>query len=206
MPRDKTQTHEKLIPCIRQEFLRCGYEKASLKNIAREAGITAAGLYRHFPNKQAMFAAMVEPVASEFLQNCQSSMEEVYQSLSDADFLNYFDHFRAKKNKEFISYMYDHYEVFRLLLVCSKGTPYENFECQLIEIEQQSILDLFSFLEKRGLPHNTVTDDELLILCTTLVTAGCEAIRHEYTREQALHHMDFVGRLLYPGMKQVLGF
>ena len=206
MPRDKTDTHRRLIPCIRDEFLLYGYERASLKNIARNAGITAAGLYRHFPSKEAMFAAMVEPVTGEFLESCSASMEETYAKLSEQDFLENFNDFRAAKNKEFILYMYDHYDVFRLLLVCSKGTPYENFEERMTDLEQQSIRDLFAFLDKRGIPHNQVSDQELHILCTTLVTAVCEAIRHEYTREQALAHMDFVGKMLYPGMKQVLGF
>ena len=205
MPRDKTNTHRKLIPCIRQEFLQYGFEKASLKNIAANAGITAAAIYRHFPSKEAMFTAMVEPVTSEFLNSCNASMEETYAKLSEKDFLENFNDFRTAKNKEFISYMYDNYDVFRLLIVCSKGTPYENFEEKMTQMEQESILDLFECLDKRGIPHNEVSEDELHILCTTLVTAVCEAIRHEYTREQAMKHMDFVGKMLYPGMKQVLG-
>ena len=206
MPRDKTDTHRRLLPCIKQEFLQYGYDKASLKNIARNAGITAAGLYRHFPSKEAMFAAMVEPVTSEFLDGCNASMEETYAKLSDKDFLEHFNEFRAAKNAEVISYMYDHYDVFRLLLVCSKGTPYENFEEKMIQLEQQSIRDLFDVLDKRNIPHHQVSEDELHILCTALVTAVCEAIRHEYTWEQALHHMDFVEKMLYPGIKEVLGF
>ena len=70
MPRDKTDTHNKLLPCIKQEFLEHGYEKASMQNIARRAVITAAGIYRHFPIKEAMFTAMVEPVTSDFLKMC----------------------------------------------------------------------------------------------------------------------------------------
>lgn len=206
MPRDKTETHRRLIPCIRQEFLECGYEKASLKNIAKNAGITAAGLYRHFPSKEAMFSAMVEPVTAEFLQSCSESMEETYERLSEEDFLEHFNDFRAEKNQEVISYVYDHYEVFRLLLVCSKGTAYENFEEQLIRMEQESVRNLFAVLDKRGIPHHQVSDDELHILSTTFVTAVCEAVRHEYTREQAFRHMDFVGKMLYPGIRQVLGF
>ena len=206
MPRDKTDTHHRLIPCIKQEFLQHGYQKASLKNIARNAGITTAGLYRHFPSKEAMFSAMVEPVTEEFLKSCDDSMEETFQKLSESDFLENFNEFRTEKNMEVLSYMYDHYDVFRLLLVCSEGTSYEDFEERVIQMEQQNIRDLFAVLDQRGIPHQQVTDDELHILCTTLVTAVCEAIRHQYTREQAIHHMEFIGKMLYPGMKQVLGF
>ena len=57
MPRDKTDTHNKLLPCIKQEFWSMDMKKASMQNIARRAGITAAGIYRHFPSKEAMFTA-----------------------------------------------------------------------------------------------------------------------------------------------------
>lgn len=177
-----------------------------MQNIARRAGITAAGIYRHFPSKEAMFTAMVEPVTSDFLKMCDVSMEETYSRLSDDDFLKNFNEFRTEKNRESINFMYDNYDVFRLLLVCSKGTPYESFQERLVEIEMQGIIDLFGVLEKRGLPHKTVTDNELHILCTTFVTALCETIKHEYTREQALKHLDFIGKMLYPGMQEVLGF
>ena len=206
MPRDKTITHNKLLPSIKQEFLEHGYEKASLQNIARCAGITAAGLYRHFPSKEAMFTAMVEPVTSDFLKMCDISMEETYSRLSDNDFLQNFNEFRTEKNRETINYMYDNYDVFRLLLACSKGTPYESFQEKLVEIEMKGVIDLFHVLDKRGLSHKIVTDNELHILCTTFVTALCETIKHEYSREQALKHLDFIGQMLYPGMKEVLGF
>ena len=136
----------------------------SMQNIARRAGITAAGIYRHFPSKEAMFTAMVEPVTSDFLKMCDVSMEETYSRLSDDDFLKNFNEFRTKKNRESINFMYDNYDVFRLLLVCSKGTPYESFQERLVEIEMQGVIDLFGVLEKRGLPHKTVTDNELHIL------------------------------------------
>ena len=153
-----------------------------------------------------MFAAMVEPIASEFLDNCTGSMEETFENFSEEDFLEHFNEFRAQKNREFICYSYDNYDVFRLLLCCSKGTPYEDYQHRLIQIEQQNVLDLFHFMDQRGIPHNTVTPDELHIICATLVGSACEAVRHEYTREQALKHIDFLGTLLYPGMKNVLGF
>ena len=70
----------------------------------------------------------------------------------------------------------------------------------------QGIKELFHVLDKREIPHKVVADNELHILCTIFITALCETIKHEYTREQALKHLDFIGQMLYPGMKEVLGF
>ena len=206
MPRDKTNTHNSLLLFIREEFLEHGYAKASLKNIAEKVGITSAGIYRHFPNKEAMFTAMVEPTTSEFLKMCDVSMEETYFHLLEKDFLKDFNHFRTAKNVEFINYMYDHFDVFKLLLVCSEGTAYESFQERLVDIEMQGILDLFKALDSRNIPHKHIRNDELHILCTTFVTALCETVKHEYTREQAVEYLNFIGRMLYPGMREVLGF
>ena len=206
MPRDKSATHEKLVQNMKEEFLKYGYMKASLTDIAKKTGITAAAIYRHFPNKEAMFQAVVEPVTSEFLKMCDDSMEETYMRLDEKHFLENFNEFRNKKNVEMIDYIYDHHDVFKLLLSCSDGTEYDSFQEKLIAIEVQDILEMFKILDQRHIPHKKVTDEELHILSTTVVTALCEPVRHGYSKEKALHHADFVGRMLYPGMRDVLGF
>lgn len=148
MPRDKTDTHNKLLPCIKQEFLEHGYEESVYAKYRKTSRNYCRGVYRHFPSKEAMFTAMVEPVTSDFLKMCDVSMEETYSRLSDDDFLKNFNEFRTEKNRESINFMYDNYDVFRLLLVCSKGTPYESFQERLVEIEMQGVIDLFGVLEK----------------------------------------------------------
>ena len=37
MPRDKTLTHAKIIQCMREEFLKYGYERASLNRISADS-------------------------------------------------------------------------------------------------------------------------------------------------------------------------
>ncbi len=206
MPKDKTATHEKILLSLKQEFIKHGYEKASLQNIARNVGITPAGLYRHFPSKEAMFTAMVEPATSEFFRNCRLSIQETYTYLDDADFRNSFNTFRADKNRELLGYMYDHLEVFKMLLLGSKGTSYENFQDQLINLEMDGIKDMIHVLDKRGLSYNKISDDQLHILAAMYITAICEAIKQEYPRESAFQYADLIGQMLYPGIKVVLGF
>lgn len=50
------------MPCIKAEFLEKGFEKASVRSIANRAGMSAAGIYRHFKDKEAMFDALVAPL------------------------------------------------------------------------------------------------------------------------------------------------
>lgn len=61
MPRDGTETYEKILPAAKEEFLEKGFEQASMREIASRAGISAAGIYRHFKDKEELFARVVQP-------------------------------------------------------------------------------------------------------------------------------------------------
>ena len=65
MPRDKTLSHKRVNKAIMEEFLEKGYEAASIRSIGNRAGMTSAGLYRHYADKEAMFGAMVQPLIDE---------------------------------------------------------------------------------------------------------------------------------------------
>lgn len=47
-------------------FARLGYEKASLREIADQVGMTKASLYYHYPSKQALLQAIVEPLITQW--------------------------------------------------------------------------------------------------------------------------------------------
>ena len=205
MPRDKTATHERLIPIIRKEFLEFGYEKASLQHIASQAGITAAGLYRHFPGKEAMFASLVEPALQAFLEFWDSSMSDAVHMMNEKNFPEAFQEFRTRNNRDLMNFVYDNYDSLKLLLTKARGTRYENFEEELVEREVETIKAFFKILDKKGIEHSKVKDNEMHILSTTLIAAITEAVKHDYTRRQALKHLDFVARLLTPGIKDILG-
>ena len=63
MPRDKSDTRVKILESAKTEFLRHGFEKASIRTIAKNAGVTAGAIYKHFPAKADLFYALTEPVS-----------------------------------------------------------------------------------------------------------------------------------------------
>lgn len=62
MPRDKALSHINVNRAIKEEFPEKGFEAASIRSIGVRAGMTSAGLYRNYADKEAMFNAMVEPL------------------------------------------------------------------------------------------------------------------------------------------------
>jgi AcrR family transcriptional regulator len=57
--RDKAATHERILNAAMAEFAERGYQATSVDDIARRAGSSKGGVYFHFPNKQAMFEALI---------------------------------------------------------------------------------------------------------------------------------------------------
>jgi AcrR family transcriptional regulator len=206
MPRDKSETHKKILPCIKKEFLEKGFEKASLNVIATNAGITAAGLYRHFPSKEAMFIAMVAPGVEKFDEMYERSMDETFTQLSNEDFLKKFCGVREKALREVMDLIYENFDEFKLLLTCAKGTKYEDFEHDMATLEAMSTRKLINEMKKRKIHCNKVSDDELHILATTYMSAIFEVVKHDYSKDRALEHIKFIGKLFHPGWQAILGF
>lgn len=65
---------EQVLQGARRVFLRDGFERASVDDIAREAGVSKATLYAYFPDKRLLF---MEIAASECRRQADEAMPEI---------------------------------------------------------------------------------------------------------------------------------
>lgn len=203
MPKDKTQTHGKIIPAAMKEFLEKGYEKATMREIARAAGITAAGLYRHFPSKEAMFAALVDPVLKELEQLYQTHKKEDYDYLEQGDLEAMWE--KGDDVTLILDLVYAHFDQFKLLLCRSEGTRYADFLHEFTMLEQRETQEYLEAARKKGVPVNDVPEEELHLLMTAYVNAMFQIVAHDFTREQASHYMKTFREFFLPGWRAILG-
>src|SRR5688572_13861495 len=59
-PADQTVSREDILKAAADVLLRRGYDAATMKDIAAEVNLTAASLYHHFVNKDALLLAVLE--------------------------------------------------------------------------------------------------------------------------------------------------
>ncbi len=57
----------RVLDAAKTVFARYGFRKASMEDIAREAGVSRPALYQWFGNKKAVFQALAEAIAAEAL-------------------------------------------------------------------------------------------------------------------------------------------
>lgn len=209
MPRDKTATHIKLLQCIRKEFLEKGYEEASLNHIAKMAGITSAGVYRHFTSKEDMFISLVEPTLNEFKELWKKIMDDICADISDKSSKKNYSRYRKYFSIRLLEFIYendDHMQGAKLLVTCSHGTKYENFENYLVEMDVNATKELVSKFKDIGVHCNEISDDELRAVATVFVFSFCEIIKHQFPKKLSYEYVDFIDRLLNPGCKDIIGF
>lgn len=154
MPIDKTASHERIVTAAKKEFLEYGFADASMRRIADEAGMSVAGLYKHFKSKEDMFSALVEPTYREFLSLFRQAEKNAAEESKAGDLsaLN-----EAGEATMALTFIYDHPEEFHLLV-------------------------------------------------TALVNAAFEAVRHDFSREEALHYASTLDRFFSKAWKEFFGY
>lgn len=204
MPRDKTEAHEKITAMAVNEFLKYGFENASMRRIASDAGLTVGALYRHFPNKEEMFAALVEPTINELMEKYQEFCEEGYKIMKCRDVHKIWNESESE-TKWLMCFIYEHFEIFKLLICRSHGTRFETFVHDMAEMEERTTLDYFKRMEEYNMTVNEVSRQEFHMLITANVSALFEAVIHDFSYEEAMHYAETLDAFFSAGWRKILG-
>ena len=91
-----TERRRLILEAATREFADLGYERASLRGIARRAGITTPVLYDHFDSKRALHVALLDHHVDGLLRHQGRKRDvEVGAALSLALFEDFFDWVRS---------------------------------------------------------------------------------------------------------------
>ena len=202
MPKDKTESHKRVIVAAMQEFMEKGFQNASTRSIAARAGMTSGGLYRHFKDKEDIFAELVEPAVKEFNLWMESHIRRGYGGALSGNFEAMWKDNEIDMVREVV---YAHLDAFRLILCCSQGTRYENFINDLVAEHQKIMMDVLDKLRAQGVQVKDVSEEELHILMSAYTTAMFEPVVHNYPLEKAMHHLKTIEDFFMPGWHDLMG-
>ncbi len=202
MPRDKTESHERIIAAAKAEFLEYGFENASMRRIAANADITVSGLYKHFPSKEEMFAHLVQPTLDSFYVLYHKKEREEQDAIEEigaaAAFLN-------EDAVYAMGFIYDNFDEFKLLVCRSQGTRYADYAHTLAEMEEESSLKYIEALRTRGDCVPEFDRREFHLLVSSNVEAVLQPIRHDFSREDAMHYAKTINEFFSRGWKWLCG-
>ncbi len=203
MPRDKSENHEKIVAAALCEFLEYGFREASMRRIATACGMSASGLYKHFPSKEDMFAALTDPAVNGFFE-LYHKIETEYNTGLEADV----PEIRWEQQQgvpRVMMYIYDHLDEFKLIICKAQGTRYENFTHDVSELEEKVTLNYMEKLREKGEKLNEVDPKEFHLLVTASTEAIFQAVIHDFSREEALHYAKTLEKFFMPAWKALFG-
>lgn len=203
MAKDKSDSYNKIILAAKKEFMEKGFEKASMRTIASSAGMSAAGIYRHFSDKEAMFQALLKPLFEQFELEFTKHKKREY-TLLENNMQELMWHEKADIEL-FVNLMFSYHDELKLLLCHSKGTRHENFIHDFVSSEEKETYAYLKEAKANGIQINDVLPKELHLLLSAYYSAIFEIIVHDFTREEADHYVETLQRFFYPGWRNILG-
>ncbi len=203
MPKNKTDSHLRIIDAARNEFLVYGYNDASLRRIAENAHIQVSGLYKHFPSKKEMFTSLVEPAVKGFYDLYHKIENEYFCRMDQTDD----DYVWEGENEvtRFMSFIYDNLEEFKLLVLHSEGTGFEDFIHEAAKLEEEVTLRYLKELKEKGAAVRDVDPMEMHLLTSAYVESVFQPVIHGLDREKAMHYAATLQEFYEPAWKAFLG-
>mgnify|MGYP000696505935 CR=1 FL=1 len=127
---------EKLMEAAKQEFLKNGYERASLQTIAEKAGSSKGAIYIRYPDKESLYRSLVQPAMDDFCGLIQSTLEQ-FNQLPGAEQTSQMYSFSDHGFWASVDYIYDHFDIFKLLLTSGENNTYQEFLHRIVELDNQ---------------------------------------------------------------------
>ena len=173
-----------IVDAAERVFSMKSFPKVSMRDIAKEAGISPALIYRHFPDQQHLFVEaflrgatrLLDRFGNEYAGKRSAALEET----ADA----------------FITYLTDNEQFFKMMThFMLEGSVHEVL-LDKINTTERSLLDIFDGLfRKLGARENT----RIMSHCFFAALNGIIITFRRYpgrSREELKKHMDHLGRIM----------
>jgi len=154
----KNDTYTEILKNAKTEFLQKGFEKASMRSIAAMTGITAGALYKHFPSKAAIFEALVQPLITQTL-SIGTDFSDVAVHLFETKGSAAIKEAIYVSLQNLFTFVYSHFDEFKLLFNRSAGTKYENVRHEFVMADVAACKKFIGDLKQRGINVRPLNDE-----------------------------------------------
>lgn len=125
----KESIKKKIEDAAREDFLKHGYAKTSMRNIAKKARISTSNIYNYFESKDYLFSSLIDPVY-EKINSLLSHLFATEEKLGEFEFFKQISEVVAHPIGDIIK---NNAKELIILMDKSEGTKYKNFKEDLIK-------------------------------------------------------------------------
>lgn len=198
-------TRQRIMAEGKKEFLAKGFKDASLRSIVKRAGVTTGAFYGYFPDKAALFHALVAPAAAglrAYFIKAQQGFAELPAELKISQLHSY----TAEPLRYFLQYIYAHFDVFKLIVCRADGTEYAHYIDSLVEVEVKGTQDFIRAVKQAGYRINEIKPELIHILASSYFYGIFEVVSHDMPKQEADKYVADITAFNGAGWDKILGF
>ena len=195
---------DKLLQCARDEFMEMGFQEASLRVIAAKADTSTGAVYTRFGDKEGLFHALVDETVDTLVGWMQDGQQEFAEIPSEEQQDTVFT-YKPEVWEQMVDYIYDHWDVFRLLVRCADIDCYENMLHRIIDLEVEYTNKFINATDNDAIPSGRLTPMMIHILSNAWYSGLFEIVRHDMKKEEAVPYVQKLRRFFMHGWADLLG-
>ncbi len=199
----KSKTQAKIIKIAKKEFLDKGFKDASLRGIVKEAGFTQGAFYGYYKDKEALFISIVSEVANGLVEQFKKA-QVAHFDLIEKGSTKTSRELSTNYLKDFMEYIYDNFDIFKLIICCSDGTSYQNYVHDLVELEVKVASKYYERLKDMGKLEGEVSANLHHMITSAYFTAVFETVVHDMSREEAESYINDLAKFFNSGWESLL--
>ncbi|MDO4267877.1 MAG: TetR/AcrR family transcriptional regulator [Eubacteriales bacterium] len=184
----------RILRSAREEFLKNGFEMASLKAICEKAEVTTGALYKRYRGKEELFCAAVADTVADLNAVLAEKSALDPSLLTDRQLIEAWN-----MDEDYVmwwfQFLYDRHDDFVLLLTGAQGTRYADFRHDWAAKMTEATCGFYLETKKRGLTSCELSTDELHVLLSAFWVTIYEPFIHGFSWEQIKAHCRIICRL-----------
>lgn len=174
---------ERLIEAARDEFAEKGYEGASLRTIAERAGSSKGAIYVRYPDKEALYTAVVDPVVEELCRFFSTEFNE-FGELPPVTQQTTMNEYADEGIDAMMDYIYDNFAVFKIL-IANGGAHYESFMHRVLDLNSVTTYRYIEAIDNDAVTSGRLTPELMHMISSACFSGIFECVAHDMTRDQA---------------------
>ena len=194
---------DRLLDCARAEFMEMGFQEASLRVIAARADTSTGSIYTRFKDKEGLFHALVDDTVGELLGLINKG-QQAFADMPPREQSGTVFSYGPDLWEELLDYIYDHWDVFRLLVRCSDISCFDDMMRRITEIEEDYTNRFLRATGSDAVESGRLSPMMIHILSEAFYSGLFETVRHGMAKEEAAAYMRQLRRFFLHGWMDLL--
>ncbi|PID63325.1 MAG: TetR family transcriptional regulator [Ignavibacteriae bacterium] len=187
MQTKKADIQKTILEVAKKLLLEYGYQKTSMRAIAKEANVTLSNIYNYFKNKDEILEVILRPVLKDMEQLFKRYNDPYYITTNwvEVDDISEIDEF-----KEHVKFIIMYQKEFDLLLHKCSGSKYENIKDYFIDRYTESSRNYLQLMkDKYPQVNKEISDFFLHTTAAWWIQIVSEIVSHHLNKEEILQFL-----------------